>query len=121
MAKSLRVLIIDDHQAYRADIRKILEEDGHQVDEAVSVTQAIPMVESGNYNMVLLDYRMPGHDGLWMLRNTRVPRHTKVLFVTAHCHNELLMEAFRVGVKGYLIKPFEKEDLLHHLAFHAAH
>lgn len=117
---SLRILIVDDHQAFRTDIRKMLEESGHFADEASSVVQAVPMVESGHYQMVLLDYRMPGHDGLWLLRNTRVPRTTKVLFMTAHGHNELLMEAFRVGVKGYLIKPFEKEDLLNHIAFHAA-
>ena len=116
----LRILIVDDHPGFRADIRKMLEESGHHADEAGTVIQAIPLIESGSYNVILLDYRMPGHDGLWLLRNTRIPRNTKVLFMTAHGHNELLMEAFRVGVKGYIIKPFEKEDLLNHLAFHAA-
>ncbi len=89
------------------------------VDDAASVAQAIPMVEDALYDFVLLDYRMPVHDGLWFLKNTRVPRLTKVLLMTAHSHNGIINEMFRAGARGYLIKPFEKEDLLCHLAFHA--
>jgi DNA-binding response OmpR family regulator len=114
----MKVLIIDDHKGFRDELRQILTRHGHEADDVQSASEAIPLAETGNYDFLLLDYQMPEHDGLWFLKNAHIPSHTKALLVTGHVHNLLITEVFRAGACGYLIKPFEEEDLLRHLAFH---
>jgi two-component system, chemotaxis family, chemotaxis protein CheY len=80
---------------------------------------AIPLVESGEYDFVLVDFSMPEHDGMWFMRNVKKPRHTKALLVTAHVNNQVINHMFRVGASGYIIKPFEEEDLLRQLQHHS--
>lgn len=119
LVESLNILVIDDHDGLRAEIRAMLEDEGHAVQEAAGAAQAIPLVRETRFDFILLDYRMPLHDGIWFLRNVELPRETRVLLMTAHNHNELVAAMFKAGAKGYLIKPFGREDLMHHLNFHA--
>lgn len=114
----MKVLLVDDNPAFREEVRRMLERHGHEADEAESASQAIPLVEAGAYDLVLLDYQMPEHDGLWFLRTARRPGRTKVLLVTNHEQPRLITEMFRAGVAGYLIKPFDEDDLLRHMDFH---
>jgi response regulator of citrate/malate metabolism len=60
---------------------------------------------------------MPVNDGAWFLQKFRVPRKTKVLLITAFVDREVIRKMFSLGASGYLIKPFEKEDLLRHMNF----
>jgi CheY-like chemotaxis protein len=115
----LNILVVDDHDGLRAEISAMLVEQGHAVYEAASVAHAIPLVQSQVFDFILLDYRMPYQDGLWFLRNVDIPRETRVLLMTAHNHNDLITAMFKAGARGYLIKPFAREDLMHHLTFHA--
>ncbi len=115
----MRVLVIDDHEGFREEILAMLGRNGYEADTAGSAMQAVPLVESGAYDLVLLDYQMPEHDGLWFLRTARIPTRTKVILVTCHAYQQLINEMFRAGAAGYLIKPFEEEDLLRHLEFHS--
>jgi DNA-binding response OmpR family regulator len=116
----MRVLIIDDHKGFRDELRQMLTRHGHVVDDVESAKDAVAMAETAVYDFLLLDYQMPEYDGLWFLRHARIPRHTKVLLVTSHTHNTLLTEMLRAGAVGYLIKPFDEEDVLRHLAFHSS-
>ncbi|MBN1270218.1 MAG: response regulator [Kiritimatiellae bacterium] len=115
----MRILVIDDHQGVRDEIRRILMQNGHDADAVGSADAAIPLIETGNYDFALLDYQMPEHDGLWLMRNTRIPPRTKVVLVTIHTNHLLISEMFKAGVVGYLIKPFDEDDLLRHLAYHS--
>jgi DNA-binding response OmpR family regulator len=114
----MRVLIIDDHKGFRDELRQILTRHGHDADDMESASEAIGPAETGNYDIILLDYQMPEHDGLWFLRKARIPRQTKVLLVTNHSHPRMIAEMFRAGASGYLIKPFDEEDLLRNVAFY---
>lgn len=96
----------------------MLSKHRHDADVVESAGEAVPLAETGAYDLVLLDYEMPEHDGLWFLRTARLPSRTKVLLVTAHTHPVLIKEFFRAGAAGYLIKPFEEDDLLRHMDFH---
>ena len=114
----MRVLIIDDHKGMRDELRRMLTQHGHEADDMESASEAIPLAETGNYDIILLDYQMPENDGLWFLRNARIPHHTKVLLVTSHTEPRLITEMFRAGAAGYLIKPFDEDDLLRNVAFY---
>ena len=114
----MRVLIIDDYKGFRDEVRQILVRHGHEADDIESASEAIAPAETGNYDIILLDYQMPENDGLWFLRNARIPRLTKVLLVTSHTEPRLITEMFRAGAAGYLIKPFDEDDLLRNLAYY---
>ena len=114
----MKVLVIDDYKGFRDELRRMLTRHGHEVDDSESASEAVAPAETGNYDVILLDYQMPENDGLWFLRNARVPRRTKVLLVTSHTEPRLIAEMFRAGAAGYLIKPFDEDDLIRNLAFY---
>jgi CheY-like chemotaxis protein len=114
----MKILIIDDHEGFREAIRDILVKNSHSADTAASAVEAIPLAESGNYDLILVDFQMPEHDGFWFMRNVKLPRKTKALLVTGHVDKAIIREMFKVGVSGYVIKPFDEDDLLHHLVFY---
>ena len=115
---TMRVLIIDDYKGFRDEVRQMLTRNGHEVNDVESASEAIAPVETGNYDIVLLDYQMPENDGLWFLKHARIPHRTKVLLVTSHTEPRLINEILHAGAAGYLIKPFDEDDLLRNMAFY---
>ena len=115
----MNILVLDDHDGFRDELVRILSRDGHTALGAASAGEAVPLVENGDYDFVLVDYHMPGHDGVWFLKNARRPRKTKALLVTAHVNRKIIDEMFKAGAVGYLIKPFDEGELLWNLKFHS--
>jgi two-component system, LuxR family, response regulator FixJ len=115
----MNVLVLDDHAAFRDEVVAMLICNGHKAFGVSMATSAIPLVESGEYDFVLVDYHMPAHDGVWFMKNTQWPRRTKAILVTAHVNPQVIDTMMKAGAAGYLVKPFEEEDLLRHLTFHA--
>ncbi len=114
----MKILVLDDHDGFRNEIVDILIRNGHATDGVASAIEAVALVEDGDYDLVLVDYNMPDHDGLWFMKNAKRPRSTKALLVTAHVDRGIIDEMFRSGAAGYIIKPFGEDDLLHHIGFH---
>ena len=115
----MKILVLDDYKPFRDEVLAMLTRNGHAAEGADSAPAAIPLVENGDYDFVLVDFSMPDHDGLWFMRHVRKPRHTKALLVTAHVNREMINRMFRLGAAGYLIKPFDEKDLLRHLEFYS--
>jgi len=111
--------VLDDHTGFRDEVLALLARNGHEAQGVSTAKAAIPLVESGQFDFVFVDYNMPVHDGMWFMKNVKKPRHTKALLVTAHVNRQMINAMFAVGVAGYIIKPFDEEDLLRHLNFHA--
>ena len=113
---SLKLLIADDEPLARRRIRRLLEDTDYLVcAEAVNGEQVLELAESLKPDIVLLDIKMPGMDGLTaarqLSRNTRPPA---IIFTTAY--DEYALAAFQAAASAYLMKPIEKEDLLQALA-----
>ncbi|MBA4386968.1 MAG: hypothetical protein C0404_03240 [Verrucomicrobia bacterium] len=115
----MRVMVLDDHKEFCDEVVGMLARNGHEGVGATSADEAVALVGKGNYDFVLVDFSMPKHDGLWFLKNARLPRRTKALLVTAHVSPEIINHMFKSGAAGYLIKPFDEADLMRHLEFHA--
>ena len=115
----MKILVLDDHDGLRLEIAGILERNGHVADNTGSADDAIPLVEDGKYDFVLVDYSMPGHDGLWFMEHVKKPRHTKFIMMTAQENIYIALYMIRAGGHGYIIKPFDEKSLLHHLNFYA--
>jgi DNA-binding response OmpR family regulator len=115
----MKILLLDDEENLLNAIGRVLTELGHSVDSTTDAVKATGMIEDGRYDFALVDFMMPIHDGAWFMKNARVPRGTKVLLMTAHVEKDVIREMFKLGVRGYLIKPLDKEELMKHLAFHS--
>lgn len=116
---ALNILVLDDHDGFRDEMVRILSRDGHAAQGAASAGAAVPLVEKGDFDFVLVDYHMPEHDGVWFLRNAKRPRKTKALLITAHVNRKIIDEMFKAGAVGYIIKPFDEGELLRNLKFHS--
>jgi CheY-like chemotaxis protein len=111
----MKVLVLDDCKAFRDEALAMLTRNGHVAEAVESADAAIPLAEKGHYDFILVDFNMPGHDGAWFLQNVKLPQHTRALLVTAHAHKDILACMFKFGAAGYLIKPFDEDDLMRHL------
>lgn len=107
----MRVLIADDEAVIRMGLRTMLEDRGHQVVAATDGTSALQMTRTEKPDVVLLDIKMPGMDGLEAARKIMQERPTPVVMLTAFSQRELVNEAREASVFGYLVKPV-KEELL---------
>jgi DNA-binding NarL/FixJ family response regulator len=111
----IRVIIVDDHVVVRRGLCSMLAdaEDVEIVGEASDSGEAIERVAQLCPDILLLDIRMPGMDGLRLLRclKERTP-DLKVIILTNYDDEQFLLEAFRAGAYGYLMKNVGREDLL---------
>jgi CheY-like chemotaxis protein len=105
-----RVLVVDDNQVVVDILQQFLQR-GYQVSVATSASQALALVVKQAPDAMLLDVRMPGMDGLSLLRSLRDMGVSIPIFViTGYDSKPVAEEAIRNGANGYLAKPF---DLLH--------
>jgi DNA-binding LytR/AlgR family response regulator len=107
-----RALIVDDEAPARAELRYLLDEFEHVqvVGEATNVEEALVLLRSLSYDVVLLDIRMPGGTGLDIAAALReLPHRPKVIFTTAY--PDYAVEAFDLEAADYLVKPFDAERL----------
>lgn len=113
----VRVLIADDQELVRTGFRMILDEEPSLsiVGEAADGLQAVEMAETLRPDVVLMDIRMPGIDGLEATRRILARRHDppiRVLVLTTFDLNEYVYEALRAGASGFLLKDVPAEQLV---------
>jgi two-component system, sensor histidine kinase and response regulator len=117
---SLKVLVADDNSAARELLEEQLRIVGAEIEQVASGTEAIDAVRRADagrpFDVVLLDWRMPGLDGVETARRIRTDSSLKsvpsIIIVTAFGREEVRNEAERVGVNGFLIKPINQSTLI---------
>jgi len=115
----MKILLLDDEENVLKSLQRTLVLMNHSVDCFSSAKDAVAAIETGEYDFALVDYKMPEFSGIWFMKNAKVPRKTKVLLITAFVNREVITEMMRLGACGYLIKPFNENELKMHLAFHS--
>lgn len=107
-----QLLIVDDEAVVRDSLRVYLEKRGHQIDEATSVEEALELIDGNEYDIVLLDIRMPGESGLSLL-NTLQNRRPEIAIVmmSGHGNMDSVIEALRAGAADFLKKPIQPSEL----------
>jgi two-component system response regulator FlrC len=108
----LRVLVVDDDDEMRSLLRRSLEFDGHHVTERDRGTQVLKALREAPFDLVILDNRMPGLNGLELLPALRREfPYVPVLLVTAFGGRQVASNALRLGAASYLEKPFRLGQL----------
>ncbi len=111
--KSLSLLIIEDGASQRELLRGFLAGEGHELHVAADGAEGLALLESLYVDVVLLDYKMPGLDGLEVLeRIRRRSPETDIVMMTAHGTIDTAIRALKLGAAEYITKPVELEELL---------
>ena len=110
----VRVAVVDDELFFREAISEVLDAAGIECVTAENGNQALDLAEDETLGVMLLDIRMPGMDGIEVLRRVRERRPTlRVLVLSASTDQETVLEALRLGANDYLAKPLHDEELVH--------
>jgi AmiR/NasT family two-component response regulator len=108
-----RVVIAEDEAIIRLDLKELLQEEEYDVvGETGRGDEAVELVRDLRPDLVILDIKMPGLDGLSAAREIAGERLAAVLMVTAFSQRELVEQARDAGALAYLVKPFQKSDLI---------
>jgi len=111
MAK--RVVIAEDEAIIRLDLKEILEAEGYEVvGETGRGDEAVELVARHQPDLAILDVKMPGIDGIEAARRISDDQRVAVLILTAFSQRNLIEEARDAGVAAYLVKPFQRAELV---------
>lgn len=111
----LNILIADDHFLVRKGLRQLLEENLAlaKFDEAENGVEALDLARSRHYDLVILDFSMPGRDGLDLIRDLKdIDPSTNILILTILPEEQYALRAFRLGASGCINKAIDPGDLV---------
>ena len=109
----VRVVIAEDEAIVRMDLKEILEDEGYDVvGETGRGDEAVELVKQLQPDLAILDVKMPGMDGLAAAREITAEQRAAVLILTAFSQRNLIEQARDAGALAYLIKPFQRTELI---------
>src|ERR671910_2020157 len=113
MSSKSRILVIDDEAEIRRSVRMILEYEGYDVIEASSGPEGVALAEKESPDLVFLDVKMPGMDGLEALQRIRTVNETlPVVIISGHGTVSTAVEATKAGALDFIEKPPASESVL---------
>ena len=110
--QKLNILVAEDGQSQREMLRGFLKDEGYEVSEAENGEEALKEVNDGYFDLLLLDYKMPGMDGMKVLEEVkRINPEIDVIMMTAYGTIDTAVRAMKAGAADYITKPIELEEL----------
>ena len=114
--KDISVLIVDDEKDILKSLARILDGEGYQSFMAENSRHAVDILNNNHIDIVLTDLVMPGEDGLWLLKEIKSQfPYIHVLMLTAYGTIDSSVEAIKCGAFGYILKPFNIEEVLNEI------
>ncbi|MBN1829017.1 MAG: sigma-54-dependent Fis family transcriptional regulator [Deltaproteobacteria bacterium] len=111
--KRINILIVEDGQTQREMLRDFLSNEGHDIAEAENGEQAITQVKKGHFDLLLVDFKMPGMSGLEVLEEVKkINPEIDVVMMTAYGTIETAVDAMKGGAVDYITKPIDLDELL---------
>ena len=110
-----KILSVDDSRTMRMMVKRAFRNFQCELFEAADGAEGLAAALANKPDLIVLDYNMPVMDGVTMLRNMRENpdlKRTPVIMLSAEDSNEIISTVARLGVRDYIIKPFEDENLL---------
>ena len=112
MRESARILVVDDEEDLRLGLAETLQGEGHQVETAGDGWRALEQAKARHFDLVLVDLKMPGPDGMIVLDQLKqLSPETLVVMITGHATVESAVAAMRLGAYDYLSKPFKLDQV----------
>jgi CheY-like chemotaxis protein len=112
MEEKPRVLVVDDEEVVLLSVRKALRKDGYQIETANAATEALTLLESNKYDVMITDLMMPGMDGMQLLDHAKSHySDMRVVMITGFATMNTAMKAIRQGAFDFIAKPFTRSEL----------
>jgi len=112
-SSTARILLVDDEDRFRTTMGKLLRKRGFDVEEAGSAHEALVRVQQGDVDVIVLDVKMPGMDGIQALAKVKaLDPLPEVIILTGHANVDAAVEIMRLGGYEYLLKPCPIDDLV---------
>ena len=112
--KNINILIIDDEKGLRYGVQRLLMDEGYNVDAAENGEEGINKGTSKDYDVAVIDLKMPDYDGLEVLQKIKNIHHNTICFIaTAYASYDTAIQSTRMGAFGYIPKPFSPEELIY--------
>ncbi|MDO8732583.1 MAG: response regulator transcription factor [Actinomycetota bacterium] len=105
-------LVVEDDDAIRLVLRMNLEEDGFSVTEAEDAERALTILESAPVDVMIVDLRLPGMQGLELIRRVRTSSQMPIIIVTANADSHDVVVGLEAGADDYVTKPFVAKELM---------
>jgi len=113
VAASARILVIDDEEIIRVLFKQTLEDAGHRVTAAETSPEGLELVKKQDFDLVFLDLKMPGTDGVEVFRQIRtIKPELQVIIITGYPHSQLMARALAQGPFGVMNKPFDESEIV---------
>ena len=113
MVDEVRVVLAEDEAIIRLDLRETLEEEGYTVvGDTGRGDEMLQLVADTDPDVVILDIKMPGMDGLEVARRIADSQDAAVVILTAFSQRDLIDQAIEAGALAYLVKPFQRSELV---------
>lgn len=114
MATKISILVVDDEESVRDSLYDWFLEDGYIVECAANAKEALSILESRDFDIILADLKMPGMDGLEMQRRIKsMDKEAIIIIMTAFASVDTAVRALKEGAFDYITKPFDPDDLTH--------
>jgi len=115
--RNMKILLIDDDEWIRDSLRIFFEGEGCQVVVLETAEEGLAELQDQAYDLIIVDYKLPGLDGLEFLKRTR-DDHSDVMkiLITAYRNDSIVSEARKLKIQGFIEKPFTSESLMDSLA-----
>ncbi|MEJ5347323.1 MAG: response regulator [Desulfosoma sp.] len=112
-SQTARVLLVDDEERFRTTMGKLLRKRGFEVEEAGSGHEAMVRLQQGDVDVIVLDVKMPGMDGIQALAKIKsMDPLPEVIVLTGHANVDAAVEIMRLGGYEYLLKPCPIDELV---------
>lgn len=107
-----KILIVDDQFGIRILLNEVLQKEGYNTYQAANGIQALEIVSKHSPDLVLLDMKIPGMDGIEILKRMRViDKEIRVIIMTAYGELDMIQEARDLGALTHFAKPFDIDDI----------
>ncbi len=115
--KKMRILLIDDDEWIRDSLSLYFEGEGCHLFALETAEEGIEALKGQNYDIIMVDYRLPGMDGLEFLKRIqKTQSHAMKVLITAYRSDEVVSEAFKMGIQDFIEKPFTTKTIEESLA-----
>jgi DNA-binding NtrC family response regulator len=114
MEKKNKLLIVDDEAIIRQSLKAWFLEDGYEIDIAENAEEALKLYEKGKYDLILLDIKMPGMNGMDLLIKLKeIDPDAIIILITAYASVSSAVKALKSGAYDYITKPIDPDELSH--------
>lgn len=108
-----KIMVVDDAAFMRSMLRRILEDEGYEVQEAQDGDVAIKKYSESKFDLVTMDIVMPKVDGVTAVKEImRIDPEARIIMITALAHKTLVLRALRAGARDFIVKPFDSAAVI---------